>query len=157
MPKKNPKHESAAARYYKRSQVVRGQDKGKDRTPLYFGLLFIGIITAVVIVGVVLTRDPSRKVVVKKDDTVTIEYTGWLDNNSIFDDDTIVDHVVGGPGLLEYFDQQLVGAVAGEKKEFTIPSEYGYTDPGYDLYGENLNFQIEIVEVIRDGEVLYPR
>ncbi|MHA1679893.1 MAG: FKBP-type peptidyl-prolyl cis-trans isomerase [Promethearchaeota archaeon] len=156
MPKQNPKRNSAASRYYKRSKTTKAHEY-KDRAPIYFGLLFVGIIAAVFVVAGVLNYDFSGAVRVKKGDIVNIEYTGTLDNGTIFDSGELTDIEIGDNSLLDYFDQELVGVVAGERTSFTVPAEYGYTDPGHDLYGENLNFRIKIVHVIRDGKTIYPK
>ncbi len=160
MPKANPKRRSSVSRYYRRVRTTtqRSASAHKDNVPYIFAGIFVAIIAGVFVLIWVLQVDFSGSIVVQEGDYVTIDYTGtYPSNGTIFDEGTLDNQQVGNNNLLDYFDQQLVGVVAGQKKTFTIPAQYGYTTPGHKLYGYDLHFEITITKVVRDSKVLYPK
>ena len=157
MPKANPKRDSVQKRYYQRARTSRASESHKDNTPVYFGLLFVGIIAGIILLVWAINQDFfSTGISVRNGDIVDIRYIGRHANGTKFDEGTLEDIEVGNNNLLEYFDQQLVGTTPGVMKSFVVPAEFGYTTPGDDLYGHDLHFQVTIVRLTRDGTQLFP-
>jgi FKBP-type peptidyl-prolyl cis-trans isomerase 2 len=73
---------------------------------------------------------------VKLGDTVKIEYTGTLDDGTVFD--STADHgtpfefQVGSGQVIKGFDEAVIGMISGQEKQFRIlPADaYGKHDPG---------------------------
>jgi len=67
---------------------------------------------------------------VKKGDTIKVEYTGRLEDGTVFDTsdnhDEPLEFTVGDQKLIKGFDNAVVGMQEGEEKEVTIPPEEGY-------------------------------
>jgi hypothetical protein len=164
IPKANPKRSSRYSQYYRRVKERAITETVKDRAPLYYGLTFVGIVVAIVIVVLALTLPELTKLKSQRGDTVVIQYIGsYASNGTVFDPQpgnptpSTLTHTIGNKGLLDYFDQQLVGMEPGVKKVFIIPAEYGYTEPSHKLYGHDLRFEVTITKLTRGGEVLYPK
>lgn len=85
---------------------------------------------------------------VKKGDTISVDYTGSLEDGTVFD--TSIESVakgydifkpefaplqfkVGEPGMIEGFDEGVVGMKIGETKTLTIPPEKAYGLPKPEL------------------------
>jgi FKBP-type peptidyl-prolyl cis-trans isomerase 2 len=72
---------------------------------------------------------------VKKGDTIKVEYTGRLQDGTIFDTsdnhDEPLEFTVGDQKLIKGFDEAVVGMNEGEEKEVTILPEdaYGVHNP----------------------------
>jgi len=158
MPKANPKRHSSASRYYRRARTTqRTSSAHKDNIPYIFAGIFVAIIAGVFVLIWVLQLDFSGSIIVQEGDYVTIDYVGtYPANGTIFDQGTLNNQQVGNNNLLDYFDQQLVGAIAGQKKTFVVPKQFAYTDPSHKLYGQDLHFEITITKVVRDSTTLYP-
>jgi len=102
---------------------------------------------------------------VENGDYVEVNYTGRLENGSIFDssieevakDSMFYDpsrdyeplgFVVGEGMLIEGFEKGVLGMEVGEKKEVRIPPEQAYgTSGAHPLAGETLIFEIELVKI----------
>ena len=75
--------------------------------------------------------------VVKKGDKIKVEYTGTLEDGSIFDSsdkhDTPIEFTVGSGKLIKGFEDAVVGMKLGEEKEIKIPPEeaYGLHNPEF--------------------------
>jgi FKBP-type peptidyl-prolyl cis-trans isomerase 2 len=75
--------------------------------------------------------------VVKKGDKIKVDYTGTLDNGTVFDSSMHGDHShpiefeVGAKQVIKGFDDAVVGMKKGEEKNITIKPEeaYGKYDP----------------------------
>ncbi len=75
--------------------------------------------------------------VVKKGDTVKVDYTGTFDNGTVFDSSTHGDHShplefeVGAGQMIKGFDNAVVGMKKGEEKKIKLkPSDaYGEHNP----------------------------
>ncbi|MFH1193624.1 MAG: FKBP-type peptidyl-prolyl cis-trans isomerase [bacterium] len=71
---------------------------------------------------------------VKKGDTVSVHYTGWLTDGTKFD--SSVDRgqpfsfTVGAGQVIQGWDEGLVGMKVGGKRKLTIPSQMGYGPTG---------------------------
>ena len=66
---------------------------------------------------------------VKSGDTVSIHYTGTLDDGSMFDSSAGRDPLqftVGSGQVIPGFDTAVTGMTVGEKKTVTIPSDQAY-------------------------------
>ncbi|MDG6219572.1 MAG: peptidylprolyl isomerase [Candidatus Thermoplasmatota archaeon] len=72
---------------------------------------------------------------VKEGDTITVEYTGRLEDGTVFDSSENhgepLEFTVGEGKIIKGFDQAVVGMKVGEQKEVTIPPEeaYGHHNP----------------------------
>ncbi len=77
---------------------------------------------------------------VKKGDTIKVEYTGRLEDGTVFD--TSENHeeplvfTVGDQKLIKGFDDAVVGMQEGEEKEVTIPPEEAYGQHNPELVRE---------------------
>lgn len=71
----------------------------------------------------------------KTGDRVKIEYTGTLDDGTVFDSNvdqgSLLEFEVGGGQVIKGFDDAIIGMREGEEKQFSIsPSDaYGEHDP----------------------------
>lgn len=154
MPKPNPKRSSNYSRYYRRAKTAQLTEHIKDRTPIYYGLAFGGIIVLIVVVVIVLTTNTSSGVTTQKGDTIDFRYIGTYDNGTIFDRNTLTSETIGNNQLLPYFDQNLVGRPVGTAFSFTIPPAQGYTSGT--MAGLTLHFQVTILKVLRNDKQIYP-
>ena len=87
---------------------------------------------------------------------VTVHYSGWLDDGTLFDtsldgDDPFTIPLGAEPrAVIQGWEEGLLGMKAGGKRRLIIPPELAYGDTGYgDLIGpgETLTFDIELLEV----------
>ena len=71
--------------------------------------------------------------VAKKGDKVTLEYTGMLDDGTVFDTssnhDKPLQFEVAGGRVIPRFDKAVIGMKLGEEKKFTIPPAKAYGKP----------------------------
>ena len=67
---------------------------------------------------------------VKEGDTITVEYTGTLEDGTVFDSsdkhEKPFQFIVGEGDIIKGFDQAVVGMKVGEEKEVKIPPENAY-------------------------------
>ena len=86
----------------------------------------------------------------KEGDTITVQYTGYLEDGTIFDGPAI--H--GGPvqfalsGLIPGWQEGIPGMKAGGKRRLIIPSDLGYGEAGQGQIPPNatLIFDIELLD-----------
>ncbi|WP_245867319.1 FKBP-type peptidyl-prolyl cis-trans isomerase [Candidatus Nitrosotalea bavarica] len=77
----------------------------------------------------------SKTLTAKMGDKVKIEYTGTLDDGTVFDsnveDGNLLEFEIGGGQVIKGFDDAILGMKEGEEKQFSIsPAEaYGEHDP----------------------------
>ncbi|MFH0839850.1 MAG: FKBP-type peptidyl-prolyl cis-trans isomerase, partial [Candidatus Omnitrophota bacterium] len=88
----------------------------------------------------------------REGDTVSVKYTGYLTDGSIFDSnedsEELFEFAVGSGGVIEGFDEAVMGLMLGEKITVTIPPEKAYGTTGTSaLAGETLIFDITLVEI----------
>jgi len=93
--------------------------------------------------------------IVKTGDTVSVQYTGKLEDGTKFD--SSYDHggqpfsfTVGVGQVIKGWDQGLLGAKVGEKRTLTIPSDLGYgaTGAGASIPpNATLIFDVEVVSI----------
>lgn len=92
------------------------------------------------------TRKPNRV------STVTVHYTGWLTNGTMFDSSVAAGQPSTFPlnGVIGGWTEGVQLMVVGEKRRFWIPAELGYGDRGFrDLIpgGALLVFDIELLNI----------
>lgn len=69
---------------------------------------------------------------IKKGDTIKVNYTGTLEDGTVFDSNTHGDHThpleftVGSGQLIKGFDDAVIGMKKGESKTVSINAEDGY-------------------------------
>jgi|SRR5580704_2916921 FKBP-type peptidyl-prolyl cis-trans isomerase len=85
--------------------------------------------------------------------TVTVHYTGTLDNGSRFDssrDRGPFSFLLGGGRVIQGWDQGVTGMRVGGVRRLVIPAELGYGDQGAPPVippRSTLHFEIELLEV----------
>ncbi len=88
-------------------------------------------------------------------DTVSVHYTGTLENGKKFDSSidrgTPFIFTLGAEQVIKGWDQGLVGMKVGEKRRLTIPSKLGYGEsgtPGGEIPpNATLVFEIEMINI----------
>ncbi|MFO7991616.1 MAG: FKBP-type peptidyl-prolyl cis-trans isomerase [Thermoplasmata archaeon] len=114
-------------------------------------------------------QDEEKKEVmtVEEGDTVTVHYTGWLEDERIYDDERIFDtsreeipgettitfqertrgdpfkFTVGDGQVIEGWEENVVGMKKGQTKIFTVPA-----NKAYDTRSEDLVFEVEKQETV---------
>jgi FKBP-type peptidyl-prolyl cis-trans isomerase len=87
------------------------------------------------------------------DQVITVHYTGWLDDGTVFD--TSLD--TGAPltqplsGLIPGWQEGIVGMQVGGKRRLIIPPELAYGEAGFppDIGpNETLTFDIELLAIV---------
>ena len=101
------------------------------------------------------TQEGTGDRVVKAGDTVSVQYTGKLEDGTKFD--SSYDHggqpfsfTVGIGQVIKGWDQGLLGAKVGEKRTLTIPSDLGYGARGAGALippNATLIFDVEVVSI----------
>ncbi|PSS56417.1 FKBP-type peptidyl-prolyl cis-trans isomerase [Pseudomonas sp. BBP2017] len=85
---------------------------------------------------------------------ITTQYTGWLDDGSIFDSSydrgKPFQCVIGTGRVIKGWDQGLMGMKVGGKRKLLVPSHlaYGERSVGAITAHSNLTFEIELLEVL---------
>ena len=73
---------------------------------------------------------------VKKGDKIKVEYTGTLDDGTVFDtskEKEPLEFEVGSGQIIKGFDEAVVGMEKGEEKSIKIESKDAYGDPNPEL------------------------
>jgi peptidylprolyl isomerase len=90
----------------------------------------------------------------KAGDTVSVHYTGWLENGTKFDSSLDsgqpIEFVLGTGRVIKGWDQGLLGLKVGGKRKLTIPASLGYGEFGAgDLIPPHatLIFEVELVAI----------
>jgi FKBP-type peptidyl-prolyl cis-trans isomerase len=101
------------------------------------------------------TQEGTGDRVVKAGDTVSVQYTGKLEDGTKFD--SSYDHggqpfsfTVGAGQVIKGWDEGLLGAKVGEKRTLTIPSDLGYGANGAGAAippNATLIFDVEVVSI----------
>ncbi len=97
--------------------------------------------------------------VAKKGDTVVVNYTGTLEDGTIFDSSYHGDHThpiefeIGSGNIIKGFDKAVEGMEIGEEKEITIKPEDGYGNKSDELIQ---NIPKESFEDMEEMEVGMP-
>ena len=98
---------------------------------------------------------------VRKNDDVSVHYTGWLLANankfdSSRDRGQPFKFRVGVGQVIKGWDEGVLGACAGEKRKLTIPSGKGYGPRGYPGVipaGATLVFDVELISIVENEEL----
>ncbi len=98
--------------------------------------------------------DEGEGIAAEKFSIVTVQYTGKLEDGSVFDSSLKPGKdpfrfTLGAKQVIEGWDQGLMGMKVGEKRKLTIPPELGYgsRDMGVIPSNSTLIFEIELLEV----------
>ncbi|MHA2311801.1 MAG: Ig-like domain-containing protein [Candidatus Thorarchaeota archaeon] len=88
-------------------------------------------------------------------DSVTVHYILTLPNGTImqesdFPDDTSTEKLEALPSLTGYRDA-IFGMRIGEVRHFIIPAAEAYTDPSHALFGLDLEYEIQLTRITREG------
>ncbi len=133
--------------------------------------VIVAVIIAAAVGGVIvrshyLTEDEEEVISAETGDTVLVHYTGWLNDDRIYDSRRVFDSsqpVVSeettvtfqerergepfrftvGSGVIEGWSEAVVGMREGQTKVVNIP-----TEKAYDTYSEDLVFEVDRVENI---------
>jgi len=120
----------------KKSEKLKGKEKAAARQQQYkkagIAAAIVVLVIAVIAIYFVFVVPP---VVVAAGDTVSVTYTGTLDNGTVFDTNTNTSPLtftVGGGQMIKGFDAAVVGMKVNEKKTVTLTPDqaYGAYDPG---------------------------
>lgn len=90
---------------------------------------------------------------VARGDSITVHYTGTLENGDEFDSSRggePVSFVLDAGNLIEGWVEGIPGMREGGRRELTIPPELGYGDAGFPptIPGDaTLTFDVEVIEV----------
>jgi FKBP-type peptidyl-prolyl cis-trans isomerase len=85
--------------------------------------------------------------------TIAVRYTGWLANGTQFDSNTTLANPltfkVGSGQVIAGFDEALVGAKVGSRRQLLIPPSLGYGPYDYGPIPGNsvLVFNVEVISV----------
>ncbi len=125
--------------------------------------LILGIVVVVLVVGVLGYLSFTNKgtkgsaKVAQKGDVVSVNYTGRLEDGTVFDSniEPQFGHVepftfpLGVGQVITGWDEGIVGMKVGEKKTLTIPPEKGYGENAVGPIPANstLIFDIEILDI----------
>ena len=93
-------------------------------------------------------------------DTVVVNYTGRLENGTVFDSnvDPKFNHVepfafpLGASRVIAGWDQGVLGMKVGEKRRLTIPSDLGYGSRGAGALippNATLIFDVEVTDILK--------
>jgi FKBP-type peptidyl-prolyl cis-trans isomerase len=70
----------------------------------------------------------------KADKLVTVHYSGWLPDGTLFDSSrggSPIQFVLGAGYVIQGWDEGLLGMKVGGKRRLVIPSKLGYGERGY--------------------------
>ncbi|MFX0054497.1 MAG: Ig-like domain-containing protein [Promethearchaeota archaeon] len=88
-------------------------------------------------------------------DSVTVHYILTLPNGTVlqendFPNDESAEQLANLPSLAMY-RESIFGMRIGEVRHFIIPATEAYTDPTHDLYGLDLEYEITLTRITREG------
>jgi len=111
----------------KKSEKIKGKERVVERRRQY---KIVGLVVAgVIIVAVILLFLLFNPFVARAGDTVTVYYTGTLDNGTVFDSNmngTPRSFVLGSGQLIAGFNEAVTGMGANDQKTVRIPVEKAY-------------------------------
>ena len=93
----------------------------------------------------------------KEGDTVKVLYTGTLNDGTVFDSSELhagdpIEFTIGEGNLLQCFEQTVIGMQLGQTRNVHIPADKAYgpltSENTHPLAGEDLNFEITLVEIL---------
>jgi len=129
----------------KKSEKAKGKAAAAARTKSYttYGIVLVIAVILVIAAGYYLS---ANRTVAKTGDTVSVYYTGKLDNGTVFDSNinsTPLEFTLGSGKMIAGFDEAVTGMAVGEEKTVTLP-----VDKAYGPY-----YPDRIVQVNRTGNV----
>jgi FKBP-type peptidyl-prolyl cis-trans isomerase len=90
----------------------------------------------------------------KNGDTLVVHYTGWLTDGTKFDSSldrgSPISFTLGQGGVIQGWDEGMLGMQVGGKRKLTIPPHLGYGVEGYPgvIPGNaTLLFEVELLEI----------
>jgi len=86
----------------------------------------------------------------KVNDVVSVHYSGWLTNNTLFDSSYLRDPFVfrlGTGSVIQGWDQGLLGMQVGGERQLVIPSELAYGAQGRGPIPPNATLVFEVILV----------
>ncbi len=87
-------------------------------------------------------------------DIVTVHYILSLRNGSVIQENDYPSldssQTLDKLESLRMYREMIYGMRIGEVRHFVIPADQAYTDPGHDLYGEDLIYEIELTRIVRE-------
>ena len=153
-------------------------NKLKVKTDVVFPFVFVGVIVVLVIFLLIKSNTKTDAPVVqnykpeetnnietnnmeekisKAGDVLVMNYTGRLENGTIFDSNILpefnhvapFEFVLGAGQVIQGWDEGLLGMKIGEKKTLVIPPEKGYGDRAISVIPANstLIFEVELVDI----------
>jgi len=101
------------------------------------------------------TLTPGTGAVAENGKTVTVNYTGTLENGTVFDSSLKAGREpfsfkLGAGNVIEGWEKGVLGMKVGEKRKLTIPSSMGYGTsgvPGVIPANATLIFEVELLKV----------
>lgn len=81
-------------------------------------------------------------------DTITVRYDLTFENGTYIQSNENFTSELSYDKLIDGFVNGLLGMKIDEMKSFVVPPEEGYTNPDHQLYGETLNFDVYLIDVI---------
>ncbi len=151
--------------------------KLKIKTDIVFPFVFVGIIIVLVIFLLIKNNTKNELVIIedikteesnnvennmeekisKAGDLLVMNYTGRLENGTIFDSNVLAEFnhvtpfefVLGAGQVIQGWDEGLVGMKIGDKKTLVIPPEKGYGNRAVSIIPANstLIFEVEVVDI----------
>jgi len=112
----------------KKSEKIKGKEAAVLRKKKYmqYGIgLTAGIIVVIAIIGFVMLNPATAKA----GDTVSVYYTGTLDDGSVFDSNvngTPLQFVIGKHSVIPGFEDAVIGMAINSEKTVNIPAEKAY-------------------------------
>ena len=111
----------------KKSEKIKGKEAvvARKKKQVRYGILAA---TGIVIIAIIVIA-LFNPVVAKTGDTVSVYYTGTLDNGTIFDsnvDAKLLTFTLGEGMVISGFEQAVTGMAVNESKTVRIPSEKAY-------------------------------
>lgn len=98
---------------------------------------------------------------VKKGDKVKVEYTGTLDDGTVFDSSekhgAPLEFEIGAGQVIPGFENALVGMKQGEEKEINLEPAQAYGDPNPQLVKQIPKAQIPAQQELKPGMLLLMR
>lgn len=128
-----------------------------NKNTIWWFLIVVVVIGVLVFVTINNKNTMSEEQIAKVGDTVSMNYTGTLENGTVFDSnvDPKFGHVepfifkLGAGQVISGWDKGIAGMKVGEKKSLRIPPEdaYGENGVGPILPNSTLIFEVELLEI----------